>query len=422
MPQISFLHPSDQPPAKYRIINDLIVCLQSPIYSHFALAVGFAKVGPLLRLLPHLRKWKDQGKTVEAIFGIDHNGTSLQALGLALGLCNRTYVTHIPNGRVTFHPKMYLFSGEKHATYFCGSHNLTVGGTETNFEAGVKVEFDRTDPRDEVSFQEVTESWLSLLPDRCTATCELDEVLLGRYLQAGLLLDEAIVPQRRNKPPADALSPSNPNNSEVSKYWAKPPSSIPKDVIEEFRPKKVKTKDKTTSRNQSLTAIVKRVTRVPTGQTLVIQILPHRNGEIFLSTAIFEQNPDFFGEFAGRTKPKKASNSPYLQKVPDPVVNIRVFDQSGQVVPELSRESFDLNTIFYERKRDLRVTVEPEIARAIPSYSVLVMTKTLSEGQQDFYDMDIYFPNSQQYNDYLSSCNQKLPKGSASAARMMGWL
>ena len=99
------------------------------------LIVAFAKSGPLLRLAPKLREWRENGKSTKAIFGIDEKGTSAQALKNALELIDQVYIVKSAGSFTpTFHPKFYFFKGTNKALGYVGSNNFTVGGLETNFE------------------------------------------------------------------------------------------------------------------------------------------------------------------------------------------------------------------------------------------------------------------------------------------------
>jgi hypothetical protein len=48
-----------------------------------------------------------------------------------------------------------------------------------------------------------------------------------------------------------------------------------------------------------------------------------------------------------------------------------------------------------------------------------VMRQTVEDRD---YDIEIFNPGSQRYEDYLESCNQTLPSGGAQQSRKMGWL
>jgi hypothetical protein len=150
-----------------------------------------------------------------------------------------------------------------------------------------------------------------------------------------------------------------------------------------------------------------------------MQIAPQRNGEVFLSTTAVRQDPSFFGwPFTGWTKPKKASNAPYPQRTPDPVVCLRVFDATGKIV--VQHDPLNLNTVEYTRNSEIRVTVPPDVVAATPEYSILVMKQATRPGYD--YDLDIYTPGSAQYGAYDTACNQVMPSGGRSPARRFGWI
>ena len=426
MPNISFLRPIEQPTGRHRLLDDIIACLDTPDFSRCCLAIGFAKSAPLVRLAPYLQKWKNAGRSVEAIFGINHRGTSVQALRFALVAFDRTYVTYLPRRqRVTFHPKLYFFYGDQRAVFLSGSHNLTLGGTELNFEGGIRLEFDRSNVCDEQLFQEALSCWTSLLPEVCGATRLLDESLVNEFEAAGLLMDEDVAASKHEERDADAEDTAGALKGWTPDFHVKPPSSVPRVALPALRSKRqaVKSKQERPRRPEERPSeIVGAAIRTPAVEALVVEIVPHHNGEIFLSADALHQNEKFFGvPFAGWTTPKKAGNPAYPQRIPDPVVDITVYDNAGVPMPTLSRSAFGLNVVAYTRRSEIRITVPQELARGIPAYSILVMSKAV-EGEHLDYHMDIYSPGSTKYDSYLAACNQTLPSGGKTRARRMGWL
>ena len=416
MSKITFLRPIDQPVGNKRLLNELRDCLSSAKFSQFKLAVGFAKVGPLARLSRSIQEWRDAGKTIEGIFGIDQFGTSQQALKFALEKFHSVYITRAVSSRQsTFHPKIYIFSGDKDAVCFYGSHNLTVGGTETNFEGGVRIEFNREDQQDEITYQEALGCWTSLLPNNCPATEQINLTILDSYLRDGLLLDESKTTPK--SVPQTSQMVGKAVKEGKAPFYVKPPSSLPKEMLKKPSPKTSKTTATTGITQPQLI-----VSAAVPSQALVIQLVPHHNGEIFLSKTAVDQNPDFFGfPFTGRTVPKKSTNPSYPQRIPDPIVNIAVFDTEGIQIPNLSKLGYPLNMVFYEIKSEIRITVNSEMAREIPPHSILVMSKPDDLSSFD-YNMDIFFPGSDPFNNYLTVCNQTLPSGGSDQPRKMGWL
>src|SRR5262245_50617633 len=135
MPSIEMIRPTDQPSGSRRLLDELRTRLKSAQFKDLKLMVAFAKVGPLSRLEGEIRNWRKEGKTLEAILGVDQLGTSSEALEFALENFSSTRVAYGSGASAlnpTFHPKVYLFTGPSDAVCYLGSNNLTVGGTETN--------------------------------------------------------------------------------------------------------------------------------------------------------------------------------------------------------------------------------------------------------------------------------------------------
>jgi HKD family nuclease len=395
MANFSLIRPIDQPIGNRRLIKDLYLSLTNPDFSRFRVIVAYAKSGPLYRLQETIKKWTSSGKTIEAIFGIDQAGTSHDALDLSIELFDNVYVTREPG--ITFHPKIYLFYGNGVARVFLGSNNLTVGGTETNFESAICI--DMSIPEDQEIFDCFESAWNDLLPDNCPATSHLDRKLLSELLASDTILSEHQM-QRKN-----GMASANKTQPPRSGLAVKPQSPLPKSVLVD--PKKNKSKKPLKKGSQK---------RLATAKSLAIQIKPHHNGEIFLSVTAALQNPGFFNwPFNGLTTPKKPGNPSYPQLDPDPVVNITVLGSGKCPILTLSR--YGLNTVYYEKKSEIRITASP-LVDVVPDYSVMVM-KIGDESDID-YDITIYTPSSEDYKNWISVCNQKMPGGGA-LARRYGW-
>jgi HKD family nuclease len=405
--RISFLRPIDQFHGSDRLMDRLKGHLRNGAFSSLRLAVAFARVGPLLRLLDLFRAWREGGKSTEAIVGIDQLGTSKQALAFMLEQFDKTYIAHT-RASTTFHPKFYLFSGERHSVCIFGSHNLTVGGMETNLEGGVEVELDR--PEDDAAFQAAMSCWTSLLPESCAMTRMLDPDLLDKLLRADLIFDED-VKRTRLANVEGGKADSDLTSGLFPFVVPMPPSAIPRSVFSGVTPARPAGRGplrrKKKARPQTLST-----------EALVMQIVPHHNGEVFLSKIAVNDNPRFFGyPFSGRTVPKKAGNPSYPQREPDPIVKISVFGRRKQ--PTVTKENYGLNMVYYERKSEIRITLSPDLIRQIAPFSVMVMR--LSEGAHD-YELEIFNPESPFHEKFLAICNKIMPSGGAERSRKYGWL
>lgn len=387
MPRFSLLRPLDQPTSARRLLHDLEAALDDDRFTGFRLIVAYAKSGPLRHLHPRLTDWRRAGKTVEAVLGIDQRGTSLEALRLALDLFDRTYITH--QRASTFHPKLYLFTGPEHARAFVGSNNLTVGGTETNYEAAIAIEFDL--PADADDLAAFDDAWTALLPPACPATRLLDGAALDRLVTDGFVVDERAM--RKGWPQGDAVSSGTVRDQLFPGVRVLPERPLP-------------------PRGSATGNEPRREAR-----RLAIQIKPHHNGEILLSVTAVMQNPSFFDwPFTGRTTPKKRGNPSYPQRVPDPIANVAVYGAARSLA--LTLNYYRLNTVYYEKKREIRITAAPLVS-IVPDYSIMILERSDVEGVD--YEINVHRPDSPDHRIWLARCDQRMP-GGGRAARRFGWL
>src|SRR5580698_5770404 len=115
---LTFINPLDQPTGRRRLLAQLIAGIEDDQFQHFRLIVAFAKSGPLLRMQSVIEARRAEDLKIEAIFGVDQQGTGAQALTFALEYFDATYITQEPD--LTFHPKIYAFEGSDSARLFIG--------------------------------------------------------------------------------------------------------------------------------------------------------------------------------------------------------------------------------------------------------------------------------------------------------------
>lgn len=415
--QFSFINPLDQPPGVRRLLSELKSALTDDRFSEFRIIVAYAKAGPLYRLRELIEQWREKGKRIEAIFGIDQQGTSREALELSLELFHSVYVTQ--ESGITFHPKIYLFKGKTAARAFIGSNNLTVGGTEKNFEATVQI--DMALPDEAEALAKLEEGWASLLPPSCPATSRLDPELLGRLVAKGdVIVERAMRPGDADLEGVRATAPLEPVRR--SGLIVKPESPIPKSALISTRRRREDSVSRPGWTERGTEKFSSGILPIPpaasavAAQGLAMQIKPHHNGEIFLSVTAVFQNPAFFHwPFTGHTTPKKPGNPSYPQLEPDPAVNIIVYDV--QPFPLLTLQAYGLNTVYYEKKHEIRITAAPLVG-VVPDYSIMIMR--LGESLGINYEITIHTPNSPEYSAWVSACNQTMP-GGGKAPRKYGW-
>ena len=238
--------------------------------------------------------------------------------------------------------------------------------------------------------------WTDLLPANCPATRKLDLALLNTLTAQGFVLPEREVQQRAAK--AKKGTPPVPKSG----LALQPPSPLPKSAMK-----------------PGPQAAGAGAAAAPAGLAVsgvAMQVTPHHNGEIFLSKMAVNENPAFFGfPFNGMTVPRSAGGTPYPQRLPDPVVNIDVYSAMGALT--LSLRSYDLNTVFYSPKSEIRVTASP-LVQKVPPYSIMVMRPGAAEDID--YDIEIHTPDSPEYPKWRAVCTTAMP-GGGKPPRWYGW-
>lgn len=412
--KVHVLKPAEAPPGIERLMPILQKSLASEEYKTCRIIVAFARLSGVARLLPQIRAWRSRSKHIQAIVGIDRYGTSREALEVLLQELDGVHITRNADQSCTFHPKMYLFEGPRTARAVVGSHNLTLGGLETNFEGGVVLDFAL--PADLPQWIPFRDCWNQLLPKNAKTTRTLDDDFLKELIADGRLLPESRISRAASPAIGRDVGGADEKPDSFPVVPPAPPSPLPKDVV----PRQRRGRARKTARARP-SAIERQATVEELPRALVIEVIPHHNGEIFLSKTAADAFPRFFGmPFTGRTTPKVARNPAYPMRVPDPVVEWRLYDKKGGLI---HRSQFGLNTVLYEKKSEIRITVSPSLAKSIPKYSVMVIwggSSPIPPGLD--YLIEVHVPGSPGHKRWESSMNMTLPAGGLKKARRMGWV
>ncbi|RIK09235.1 MAG: hypothetical protein DCC49_06965 [Acidobacteria bacterium] len=143
--------------------------------SQLDIVVAWVKRTGVRAVYDNLARFLERGGTIRAVVGISQGGTSLQGLQAITEVATDAYVFHHP-GR-TFHPKLFAASGSNTALILVGSHNLTLGGVQDNYEAGVLSTLDLM-VDDERAFSIAVHDYVDRLVDDKELCLRLDEALI----------------------------------------------------------------------------------------------------------------------------------------------------------------------------------------------------------------------------------------------------
>lgn len=442
MPSPPAIRVLSQPLGSPPIGEVVIDALGSGNWKTFRAVVAFAKESGVRYLAKPLHDFlSKQGNDAFITVGLDLDGTSLEGLqGLWRVLTGRAELFVFKEGQGgparTFHPKVFLFESSSHALAVVGSANLTQGGLFMNHEAAVEVTLDLADATSVAAlaaYRAAVDPWQTIGP----ACRRVDAALIQRlYAEGDLLPERAIATARRAAAAAPrsgssartvgrspvfgssgavALPPPPPPLPPMASPAVTPPTAPPP-------PSRTRPRRRLAASTPSPGTTASALSAPAAGaihQTLVIEVRPHHNGEIFLSKIAVDSDPGFFGfPFSGWTVPKRRGNPPYPMAQPDPQVELFVYDQNGRLRVHTPHS---LNVVYYTPKSEIRITIPPEPLNAIPQMSILAMTRNPTPAldyRLDFYPPACTAPRAQRLARRLVHL---LPSGGAAVRRRYGW-
>lgn len=406
-----------QPNGDSRLGDILSEEFSNPKWRNYRGAIAFAKRSGVKHIKSQIHAYTRE-KAFKLIIGVDHNGTSKEAL-------EDLREASLPNGQVfilhntratTFHPKIHLFNNEGEAALIIGSGNLTEGGLYTNYEAGIYHELNLSSEKDKRLFRQTQSMFDELLCLGDKIIKPLTPELITNLYDRGYVDTEER--QRQQLIKEKSSMPSDPKTRNI--FGSSPINPAPKLKNDAVVTKKPKIGISTIPDGKTATKVAKRKNTFIAENTevLLIQIKPHHNGEIFLSKLAVNEKPDFFGyPFSGVTIPKIKGKKGYPQRDPDPVVNIRVVGKDNKSL--LLLNEYNLNTVYYEAKSEIRITASPLIS-IVPEYSLMIMELGAAGSPID-YTFTIHTPDSPQYAEYVEMCDKSMP-GGGKKARKYGWV
>lgn len=175
-------------------------------FKNLQIAVAWAKRSGLGRVRDGLEEFRETGGSLDMIVGVSEGGATKEGLQLALELADRAFVFHDPQR--TFHPKVYLATGESRQSLIVGSSNLTAGGLGWNYEASIWLDWSDVEPNSTIV---EVQKWFSRLRSEEGAcrllTADLIEKMVdSRDIFLGSELRARRVPQNKEDVPEDTDS------------------------------------------------------------------------------------------------------------------------------------------------------------------------------------------------------------------------
>ncbi len=186
---------------KFNVGKQLAASFASPKYDIFNGFVAFAAISGVKLLAPYIKKAQENYTQIRFFIGVDNRGTSKEALEQLIKENIETYVYHDRREYVTYHPKLFIFEGERHTRIIMGSSNLTSSGIKNNIEASIQLDFfTNTDKQGINVLGEIKEYFGDLLNLSATKLKLLDNDLLKELENQNLLFNQIKRGGKKNEP------------------------------------------------------------------------------------------------------------------------------------------------------------------------------------------------------------------------------
>lgn len=170
--------------------NYLIQYLSGQDFHSFTGICAFASEAGIFGLSGHIQTAKAVFKNLSLIVGIDQEGTSKEALEEILNLNIDSYIFY-QNEAPIFHPKIYLFEGDKEIKLIVGSSNLTGRGLFTNVESSLLIEFDITDTEGTALLTNLKTYYKTLFDFSDNNLFKISQVVIDDFNARGIVPDES---------------------------------------------------------------------------------------------------------------------------------------------------------------------------------------------------------------------------------------
>lgn len=176
---------------KFNVGKQIAVSLTDNKYDIFNGFVAFAALSGVLTILKSLKSAAVNYSQVRFFIGVDNMGTSKEALELLLNENIETYIYHDKKEYITYHPKIYIFEGQKFTRIIIGSSNLTNSGIKTNIEASVQIDFrTKTDKQGKKLLSEIKSDFTDLLNLSSNKISRLTTELIEKLVNENLIYSQ----------------------------------------------------------------------------------------------------------------------------------------------------------------------------------------------------------------------------------------
>ena len=190
--------------SQFNVGKQLVNSFENKYFDNFYGFVAFVALTGVDKILPSIKSSRDKFKNLRFYVGVDNKGTSKEALEKLLYNEIEIYIYHRDEDYITYHPKLFLFEGEKFSRVIIGSSNLTSSGFIANIEASIQLDFNtKTDKQGIKLIREIKEYYKDLIELSNTHTRKLTRELIDEYEEADLLYKQFFSNKKEESQPTD---------------------------------------------------------------------------------------------------------------------------------------------------------------------------------------------------------------------------
>jgi HKD family nuclease len=209
--------------------NYLIKYLNQQDFHSFTGISAFASEAGIFGLSGHILTAKNIFKNLSLIVGIDQEGTSKEALEEILNLNIDSYIFYQTEAPI-FHPKIYLFEGDKEIKLIVGSSNLTGTGLFRNIESSLLIEFDIDDKEGAALLTTLKTYYKTLFDFSDNNLFKITKTVIDDFNARGIVPDEIERRKIYSNKKSSVTSSATPNANTVNipkRATAKIPDNFP---------------------------------------------------------------------------------------------------------------------------------------------------------------------------------------------------